>query len=56
MYKGERFNSISHLVGAALAAAGLAVLVAVFVPAIGREGKDDNSRPGDPRHPHPEGG
>ncbi len=29
MYKGERFNSISHLVGAALAAAGLAVLVAM---------------------------
>ncbi len=27
MYKGERFNGISHLVGAALAAAGLAVLV-----------------------------
>ncbi len=27
MYKGERFNSISHLVGAALATAGLAVLV-----------------------------
>lgn len=28
MYKGERINSISHLVGAALALAGLAVLVA----------------------------
>ena len=27
MYKGEKFNSISHLVGAALATAGLAVLV-----------------------------
>ncbi len=27
MYKGERFNSISHLVGAALAIAGLVVLV-----------------------------
>ncbi|MCH7505556.1 hemolysin III family protein [PVC group bacterium] len=27
MYKGERFNSISHLIGAALAIAGLAVLV-----------------------------
>ncbi|MFQ5995541.1 MAG: hemolysin III family protein [Acidiferrobacterales bacterium] len=27
MYKGERFNSISHLVGAALATAGVAVLV-----------------------------
>lgn len=27
MYKGEKFNSISHLVGAALAVAGLVVLV-----------------------------
>ncbi len=27
MYKGEKFNSISHVVGAALALAGLAVLV-----------------------------
>ncbi|MCI0401003.1 MAG: hemolysin III family protein [Gammaproteobacteria bacterium] len=27
MYKGERFNSISHLIGAAAATAGLAVLV-----------------------------
>jgi len=27
MIKGERFNSISHLVGAALALAGAAVLV-----------------------------
>ncbi len=27
MYKGEKFNSITHLVGAALATAGLAVLV-----------------------------
>ena len=27
MYKGERFNSISHLLGAALALAGGAVLV-----------------------------
>lgn len=27
MYKGEKFNSISHVVGAALAIAGLAVLV-----------------------------
>ena len=27
MYKGERFNSISHLAGATLATAGLAVLV-----------------------------
>ncbi len=27
MYKGERFNSISHLVGATLAAAGLAGLL-----------------------------
>ena len=27
MYKGEKFNSISHLVGAALALAGLAILV-----------------------------
>lgn len=27
MYKGERFNSITHLVGASLAAAGLSVLV-----------------------------
>ena len=27
MYYGERFNSISHLVGAALALAGLVVLV-----------------------------
>jgi hemolysin III len=27
MYKGERFNSISHLVGAALALAGGVVLV-----------------------------
>jgi hemolysin III len=29
MIKGERFNSISHLVGAALALAGAAVLVVV---------------------------
>lgn len=29
MYRGERFNSISHLVGAALALAGVAVLVAL---------------------------
>lgn len=29
MHKGERFNSISHLVGAALALAGLVVLVAL---------------------------
>lgn len=29
MYHGERFNSISHLVGAALAVAGTAVLVAL---------------------------
>ena len=29
MYPGERFNSISHLVGAALAVAGTAVLVAL---------------------------
>jgi hemolysin III len=29
MYPGERFNSISHLVGAALAVAGTAVLVAM---------------------------
>lgn len=27
MYRGERFNSISHLVGAALALAGMAVLI-----------------------------
>jgi len=27
MYKGERFNSISHLIGAALALAGSLVLV-----------------------------
>ncbi len=27
MYKGERFNSISHLIGAAFALAGAAVLV-----------------------------
>ena len=27
MYAGERFNSISHLVGAALALVGVAVLV-----------------------------
>lgn len=29
MYKGERFNSISHLIGAVAAVAGLAVLVAM---------------------------
>ena len=29
MYKGERFNSISHLVGASLALVGGAVLVTV---------------------------
>ncbi len=31
MYKGEKFNSISHLVGAMLAAAGLVALVAIAV-------------------------
>jgi predicted membrane channel-forming protein YqfA (hemolysin III family) len=30
MIKGERFNSISHLVGAALALAGTAVLVVSY--------------------------
>jgi hemolysin III len=29
MYKGERFNSISHLIGAALALAGMVVLIVV---------------------------
>jgi hemolysin III len=29
MYQGERFNSISHLVGAVLALSGAAVLVAI---------------------------
>jgi len=38
MYKGERFNSISHLVGAALALPGGAILVAIAVMdgAVGR--------------------
>ena len=31
MYKGERFNSISHLVGAALALAGLALLLSIAI-------------------------
>jgi predicted membrane channel-forming protein YqfA (hemolysin III family) len=34
MIKGERFNSISHLVGAALALAGAAVLVVVVIKSL----------------------
>ena len=32
MYRGERFNSITHLLGAMLSIAGLAVLVVVALP------------------------
>jgi hemolysin III len=36
MYQGERFNSISHLVGAVLALSGTAVLVSVAASTAGR--------------------